>query len=189
MLRREWLVLAGAGLLGGCAVTRDNVDPAATDLSVIAGHIDMRGAPSNLRWVSIKAYGPGADNHYIARVEDGFFFHVGIEAGSYQIDKFGGVSGIAGFGGRFHEYEWGTRGRNETAVRINRPDVYFVGSWRYVAERSGMFEAARFDMQPARSPGEQEVLRRVLQVMEGDSSLRVYAHQKQRLRARVGAIE
>lgn len=187
MQRRGWLALATAGLLGGCAVTRDNVDPEATDLSVVAGFIDMRDAPSSLRWVSIKAYGPGADNHYIARVEDGVFFHVGVEPGSYQIDKFGGLSGIAGFGGRAHEYEWGTRGRNPTALRIQRPDVYFVGSWRYVAVRGGMLEADRFDMQPARSPTEPEVLRRVLQVMEGDASLRVYTHQKQRLRGRIGA--
>ena len=188
MRRRELaLALAGAAAgLAGCATSRDNVDPAAQDLSVVAGYIDMADAPSNVRWVSIKAYGPGADHHYRTRVVDGVFFHVGVEPGSYQVDRFGGSSGIPGFIGSLHEYEWGVRGRNGTAVRIERPAVYFLGSWRY-AKQPRSAAGASFDMERLSMPGEREVLARVLRTVEADAELRVYTTQVQRLRKRVGA--
>lgn len=190
MQRREWLgwALAPVGTaLVGCAAPLENVDPNAGNLSVVAGHIDMREAPSPLRWVSIKAYGPGTDHHYRARVEDGLFFHIAIDPGSYQIDRFGGASTWAALGGAMHEYEWGTQGRNPTALRIERAGVYFMGAYRYVPQRTGIFEPGKFRMEPVSAPGQREVLQRVLRVVEADASLRVYTRQIERLRSAIGA--
>lgn len=189
MKRRDclWLALAPMGAaLPGCGTAPEKVDPNAGNLSVVAGHIDMRDAPSRLGWVSIKAYGPGTDHHYLARVEDGVFFHIGVDPGSYQIDRFGGQGGLALLGGAAHEYEWGTKGRNPTALRIERPGVYFMGSYRYRPHRTGFFEPGKFDMERASAPSEREVLQRVLRIVEGDASLKQYALQIQRLRRAIG---
>lgn len=189
MNRRKWLGLGlvsiGIGLVG-CGTPLENVDPKAENLSIVAGYIDMREAPSRLGWVSIKAYGPGTDHHYRARVEDGVFFHIGVDPGSYQIDRFGGQGGWAAFGGAAHEYEWGTRGRNATAIRIERPGVYFMGSYRYAPQRTGLLEAGKFQMNSTSTPSEREVLQRVLRTVEGDPALKGYALQIQRLRQSIG---
>src|SRR5687767_10057270 len=93
------LILALVGTqMAGCASTGDPVDPNATDLSVIVGAIDMSDAPSDLSWVSIKGYGSSSSS-YVAQVEDGLFFHVGVKPGSYQVDRFGGLSGLRGLFG------------------------------------------------------------------------------------------
>jgi hypothetical protein len=180
------LMLAPLVMAAGCASSPGNVDPADPNLSIVCGYIDMSKAPSDLRWVSIKAYGKGMDHHYRTRVHDGVFFHVGVDPGSYQIDRFGGQGGIPMLTSRPFEYEWGTRGRNPTAVRIEKPGVYFVGAYGYRPEASGLLEADRFDMQATKTPSESEVLRRVLASIEGDAELRRYALQIQRIRARLG---
>ncbi len=171
----------------GCGTTRESVDPGAGNLSVVAGFIEMRDAPTKLGWVSIKAYGPGTDHHYLTRVVDGVFFHIGVDPGSYQIDRFGGQSGIACFGGSAHEYEWGVKGRNPTPLRIERPGVHFMGSYGYVRQRTGLLEAGKFRMESIPTPTKQEVLQRVLRTVESDPKLNVHTLQIQRLRAALEA--
>lgn len=192
MNRRELLtsglVLASAAGVGGCASTPDNVDPGHPGLSVVAGFLDMSKAPSKLQWVSIKAYGPGADHFFKARVEDGVFFHIGVDNGAYQIDKFGGQGGIPLLSSRPFGYEWGTRGRNATALRVQQPGVYFVGAYEYLPQESGFFEPGRFTMRELRRPSEREVLQRALATIEGDADLRRYAVQIDRLRRRIAAL-
>lgn len=180
--------LLGAAALGGCASTADNVDPNDGRLSVVVGFVDMSQAPSSLQWVSIKAYGPGTDHYFKARVDNGVFFHVGVEPGSYQIDKFGGQGGIPLLTARPFEYEWGTRGRNATAIRIQQPGVYYLGAYAYVPEKTGLFEPGRFSMRELGRPGEREVLRRVLAVIEADTQLRRYTIQIERLKRRIASL-
>ena len=166
--------VAGAAL-AGCANSGARVDP-ADDLSVVVGYIDMADAPSDLRWVSIKGYG-NSDHRYRAGAENGLFFHVGVEPGSYQVDRFGGLRSLVPLFGDPYEYEWGTQGRNPTAVRIERAGVYFLGAHRYTRQSTGFLEPGRFTMQPLSSPSEREALQRLLRIMEGDSSLSAYRHQ------------
>lgn len=176
--------LVGANLLG-CATTGEAADPNDENLSVFLGFIDMSDAPSDVSWVSVKGYGANASN-YLARVEDGLFFHIAVEPGSYQVDRFGGVSGLRGLFGRVHEYEWGTKGRNESSVRIDKPGVFFVGAHRYVPQKTGFFEQGKFEMVPSRSPTEREALQRLLRLMEGDPSLSVYKHQLRKVKQKLG---
>ncbi|KQT10781.1 hypothetical protein ASG30_08190 [Ramlibacter sp. Leaf400] len=176
---------AGAGLVG-CAFSSKPVDPSAEDLSVIFGFIDMSDAPSNIKWVSLKAYGAGASS-YRAGVEDGMFFHVGVKPGAYQVERFGGDRSLIPVFGQPYEYDWGTRGRNSTAVRIERPGVFFMGAHRYVSQPSGIFEQAKFEMQPMSSPGERDGWQKLLRIMEADPSLSTYRHQIRRIRAKLGA--
>lgn len=180
--------LLAAAALGGCATTADNVDPSNGRLSVVVGFVDMAKAPSSLQWVSIKAYGPGSDHFFKARVDHGVFFHIGVDPGSYQIDRFGGRGGIPLLTSRPFEYEWGTRGRNATAIRIQQPGVYYLGAYEYLPENTGFFEPGRFSMRELSRPGEREVLQRALAVIEGDAELRRYTIQIERLRRRIASL-
>ena len=176
--------VAGANLLG-CATTGEAADPNDENLSVFLGFIDMSDAPSDVSWVSVKGYGPNASN-YLARVQDGLFFHIAVEPGSYQVDRFGGVSGFKGLFGRVHEYEWGTKGRNPSALRIDRPGVFFVGAHRYVPQKTGLFEQGKFEMVPSSGVTEREALQLLLRLMQGDPSLSVYKHQLRRIKQKLG---
>lgn len=181
-------LLVAAATLGGCAATAENVDPNDIRLSVVVGFVDMTKAPSSLQWVSIKAYGPGSDHFFKSRVENGVFFHVGVDPGSYQIDKFGGQGGIPLLTSRPFQYDWGTRGRNATAIRIQQPGVYYLGAYEYVPEQTGLFEPGRFSMRELDRPREREVLQRALTVIESDADLRRYTTQIERLRRRIASL-
>ena len=181
---RRWLLasLAAMALVAGCATTNP-VDPKDTSTSLVFGYFDAKDAPSSVDWVSIKRYG-GAPWYYKLGMRDGLFWHIGIEPGSYQVEKFGGLKRVLIFSNEV-EYNYGTTGRNETAVRIVTPGVYFMGAHRYVAHDGGLFAADKFEMQTVNSPTEKELLARVIAELEADKELRAYTRQiglaKQRL--------
>jgi hypothetical protein len=176
------LVLASAIL--GCG-GRESVRTDDETVSLVFGYFDMKEGSGKLDWVQLKQYDLEGKKpvFYAMNAKDGLFFHVGVEPGSYQVDKFGYDGGL--FSNPI-EYSFGGKGRNRTAIRIQKPGVYFVGAHRYVnVPGKGFFDAAKFDMQPATSPSEKEILQRVVQKMESDKDLQVYTRQlrlaKQRL--------
>ena len=173
---RRWLLasLAAMVLVAGCATT-EPVDPKDTTSSLVFGYFDAKEAPSSIDWVSIKQYG-GTAGYYNVGIKDGLFWHVGVEPGSYQVEKFGGVKRVLIFGNEV-EYNYGTRGRNETAIRIATPGVYFMGAHRYVPHAGGFFAADQFEMRAAKSPSERELLVRLIAELEADKELRVYTRQ------------
>jgi hypothetical protein len=172
--RRLLAGLAAVALVAGCATT-EPVDPKDASTSLVFGYFDAKDAPSSVDWVSIKRYG-GAPAYYQLGTKDGLFWHVGVEPGSYQVEKFGGVKRVLIFGNTV-EYNYGTRGRNETAVRIVAPGVYFMGAHRYVAHDGGLFAADKFEMQAVKSPTEKELLARLIAELEADKELRTYTRQ------------
>jgi hypothetical protein len=185
-MKLRWIVpLILAFALGGCA-SNTPVDPKDESLSLVYGYFDMKDAPSSLDWVSLKQYGTKDGGWYTLRAKDGLFFHVGVEPGSYQVDKFGGMGGVPLLTRREFEYDFGSKGRNSTAVRIARPGVYFLGSHHYVNHAGkGFFSADKFEMKASKSPGEKEVLQRLIKELETDKELAGYTRQlrlaKQRL--------
>jgi hypothetical protein len=189
MILRWWLPVVLAFALGGCASTKP-VDTNDETLSLVYGYFDMKDAPSGLDWVSLKQYGIGKEAAwYHLRAKDGLFFHVGIEPGSYQVDKFGGTGGIPLLTRREFEYDFGSKGRNRTAVRIGKPGLYFMGVHQYVNHAGkGLFAPDKFDMKPAQAPGEKELLQRLVKELETDKELAGYTRQlrlaKQRLSER-----
>ena len=186
-MKVRWLAaLALACALAGCGGST----PVRTDdetVSVVFGYFDMKDAPGRVDWVSLKQYGlegkPNQSGNYQVSAKDGLFFHIGIAPGAYQVDRFGSDGG---FFSNPVEYNFGGKGRNRTAVRIQKPGVYFLGAHRYVNHPGkGFFAADKFDMEPAQSPSEKELLQRIVKQMETDKELQPYTRQlrlaKQRL--------
>ena len=115
-IARRTIILAICLLMiSGCASKGEPVDPKDETLSMVFGYFDMKDAPSDLRWVSIKRYGD-KPLFYEAGARQGLFWHVGIAPGSYQVETFGGQGGIPMLTSSPYRYNFGTRGRNDTAV-------------------------------------------------------------------------
>jgi hypothetical protein len=193
-MRIRWLAaLALAFLLAGCASTED-VDVKDETVSLVFGYFDMKDAPSGLDWVSLKRYGTPDDREragwsYTLAAKDGLFFHIGIRPGSYQVDRFGGQGGIPLLTRRDFEYDYGSKGRNRTAVRIDRPGIYFLGAHRYVNHAGkGLFAPDKFDMQPSKTPSEKELLQRLIKELEADKELAVYTRQLKLAKQRLGQL-
>ncbi|HEX7968721.1 MAG TPA: hypothetical protein VF502_10915 [Stellaceae bacterium] len=172
-----------AGLLtlfvAGCG-TSERIDPRDPSLSLVYGYIDMKDAPSSLGWVHITLY-DGKNTGYYTAVHSGLFLHVGVKPGPYQVDRFGRDARF--LSNTNYSYEFGTRGRNETATRIDKPGVYFMGAYKYVEVPTGWFEQDKFRMERTATPTERELLTKVLAILQDDAAR--YARQidmvKQRL--------
>ena len=163
-LARLFAVLSLMLMVAACAGAR--IDPKDESVSLVYGYFDMKDAPSSLEWVSIKRYGSDEPAFYQIRTYDGLFFHVGVDAGPYQIERFGGVGGIPLLTRREFVYNFGTRGRNGSAIRVQKPDIYFMGAFKYVDHPGGFFKADKFDMQATKQPTERELLQRLVKLLE-----------------------
>jgi hypothetical protein len=189
MKLKAWLAAVLAFAVVGCASRGDPVDPKDESVSLVYGYFDMADAPSSLDWVFIKQYGNNKDQGYRVSAKDGVFLHVGIEPGSYQVATFGGTGGIPILTRRDFEYDFGSKGRNSTAVRITKPGAYFLGSFRYVNHAGkGFFAADKFEMRAAKTPTEKEVLQRVVKWLETDKELADYKRQLNLARQRLGSL-
>jgi hypothetical protein len=175
ILRLSACLLGLVLTLAGCA-SAPPIDPKDESVSIVFGYFDMTDAPSKLEWVSLKRYGEKAVWYDMA-ARDGLIFHVGIRAGSYQVEKFGGMGGIPLLTRQRHEYNFGTRGRNDTAIRIQKAGIYFLGAYKYVDRPGGLFRADKFEMEPVTTPSEKELLRRLITVLESDGELKTYTRQ------------
>ena len=167
-------------LLAACASSTP-VDPNDTTRSVVYGYIDMEDAPSSLGWVRIMDYDSDDESGYNAAADDGIFYHVGIAPGPHQVDSFG--RSTTWWSNTNYSYQFGADGRNQTALRIKRPGVYFMGAYRYVSVSSGWFEPGKFEMKKIKRPGEREILTKVLARMAADNPeyLRQIAMVRRRL--------
>lgn len=191
IVRPRWLlVVMMACVLAGCA-SGSPVDTGDATLSLVFGYFDMKDAPSNLEWVSLRKYDStkkDGESYHLA-VRDGLFFHVGIAPGSYQVAKFGGMGGIPLLTRRPFEYDFGSKGRNTTAVRIRKAGIYFLGTHQYVNHAGkGLFAPDRFEMEPVKTPTEKELLQRLLKELESDNALSGYARQRELARQRLAEL-
>jgi hypothetical protein len=189
-MKLRWLLPAVLAFgLAGCGSTPP-VDTRDETVSLVYGYFDMKDAPSTLEWVSIKKYDSTVKEGrwYRFEAKDGLFFHVGMQPGSYQVERFGGMGGIL-LTRRPFEYSFGGKGRNGTAVRITKPGVYFLGAHEYVNHAGkGLFAADKFEMRQANAPSEKELLQRVIKAIEADPELAVYTRQLHQAKQRLAAL-
>src|SRR5262245_1136364 len=159
MKNRIWLAFYLLALaLTGCATggkERDINDPSN---SLVFGYVDMDDAPTKISYASLQQVAPPTNAPYWGlAVRKGLFYSAYVPTGSYQLSSFGGSGFFAGE----HRYNFPRQG-NQTALRIDKPGIYFLGSFKYKTEKSGMFEQGKFSMQKVAKPTEAELLKRIL---------------------------
>ncbi|HEX7965397.1 MAG TPA: hypothetical protein VF651_06740 [Gammaproteobacteria bacterium] len=144
--------------LAGCASNsigpeRDINDPTN---SLVFAYVDMGDAPTELESASLKPQ--GEEGYWTMGVEDGLMSQQYLPPGSYQLASLSGSSFLHGA----VVYNFPAYGRNEASVRIQKPGIYFLGSFKYKDVETGMFEAGKFDIERVKSPTELELLGRLL---------------------------
>ncbi len=183
MEHRIWPVLGliALGLLAGCASSgpeRDINDPTN---SLVFGYIDMDDAPTGVAYASVMQVAPPSKTPYWGlAVRKGLFYSSYLPPGSYQLSKFGGSGFFAGQ----HEYSFPRQG-NETALRIVKPGIYFLGSFKYKKVRTGMFEQGKFAIERIEKPTEADLLKRILDEGSGIQE----SAWRDRIRARLAQIK
>jgi hypothetical protein len=128
--------------------------------SLVFGYIDMSDAPTKVKGAWLEQVAPPTDSPYWSMgIEKGLFYNTFIQPGSYQLSSFAGSSFAKGA----YEYKFPRQGQNETRVRIKKPGVYYLGSYKYVkVKKGGMFKRAKFTIERVNEPTEAELLRRIL---------------------------
>jgi len=169
---RIFLLLGFAVLTSSCSSTSEEiVDPNNKNVSLIYGYIEMREAKRTLNWLSFRRYRPSAQRYY-AKIYDGLFYHIGVEHGSYQVEKFGSYGNRSNHGMIF---TFGASGKNQTAIKIKKPGLYNVGTYKYVAEKDRRGNRTKFSFKKSKIPSEKELLTELLRSVKTNHS--DYVHQ------------
>lgn len=172
-------------LISSCASSPDPIDPKDKNRSVVFGFFDLEDAPSwgGIDWVSIKRYRP-KKGYFAAAVKDGLFYHIGVPNGSFQVDEFGRNTRF--YSNTRYVYNFGGKGRNQTARKIKKPGTYFMGSYKYKEIDSGsIWKPDNFKMVKSKRPSEKVILKKLLKIMQSDSDLSMYKHQIRRMKQRL----
>jgi hypothetical protein len=163
-MKRFWLVpaLIALALVAACSSGGHGRSVDDPSNSLVFGYIDMGDAPTKVSGASIMQVAPPTDKPYWGMdVRDGLLYTYYLPPGSYQLAS---ISGSSFWRGN-HRYSFPRQG-NEQAVRITKPGIYFLGSYRYVGVKTGFFEGGKFDIERVDTPTEAELLRRILEDKE-----------------------
>src|SRR5262245_33891236 len=156
MIAQKWLAaiaIAALGLAGcgGGGAGRSIDDPSN---SLVFGFVDMADAPTKVSGVSIRQVAPPVDKPFWGTdVKDGLFYSYYLPPGSYMLASLYGSSMLRGD----YQYNFPRQG-GDTSVRIEKPGIYFLGSWKYKSVKTGFFEQSKFDIERVNSPTEKELL-------------------------------
>ena len=164
-MKRISAVLAAVAVLGlvaACGSSGPARDINDATNSLVFGYIDMADAPTKISGATILQVAPPTDKPYWpAGVKEGLLYHYALPPGSYQLASISGSSFWRGD----YRYNFPRQG-NEQAVRISKPGIYFLGSYRYKGVKTGFFEGGKFDIERVDTPTEAELLRRILESPE-----------------------
>lgn len=153
------LMAAAVSLLAGCAGGghgRDINDPTN---SLVFGYVDMGDAPTKVSGAQIMQVAPPTDKPYWGTdVREGMFYTYYLPPGSYKLATLHGSSFLRGE----YRYNFPRQGGSNTAVRIEKPGIYFLGAYKYKTVKTGIFEQAKFGIERVQSPSEAELLQRLL---------------------------
>ena len=192
LLLTSCILLPAILLSSGCSLFAkdESADPNDKTLSVVFGHFDMEDAPSwgGLDWVSVKQYKP-KKAYYNSNVDDGLYFNIAVaNKSSIQVDEFGRHT--RWYSNSSYTYNFGGKGRNQTALVVKKPGVYFLGSYKYKSiESDSFFKPDEFEMVKIKAPSEKELLSKVLATMMDDSDLNIYHHQIIMINKRLKALK
>lgn len=153
------LILATAILLGGCSDS-PFIKPENSNESMIIGYVDMGDAPGSFNGVYVKKIQPVEKKpYYNFWLDGGMFYRSPVAPGVYKMDS---IKSFSRWTNTSYSFNFPQTGRSEMDVRISKPGVYYVGSWKYKKVDTGFFERGKFDLVRVQKPTELELLKRVL---------------------------
>jgi hypothetical protein len=154
-----FFLVAIVTLIAGCAGGghgRSIDDPSN---SLVFGYVDMSDAPTKVTGANIMQVAPPTDKPYWGTdVKDGLFYTYYLPPGSYRLSSLHGSHFLRGE----HQYNMGRQGGGDTTVRIEKPGIYFLGSYKYKTVKTGMFEQSKFGIERVPTPSEAELLQKML---------------------------
>ena len=146
------------GLLAGCVSSGPKRGVGVPTNSLVFGYIDMGNAPTSIKSAWITQVAPPSDMPYWGLgISKGLFYNSYLPPGAYQLSKFSGSGFFAGE----QEYSFPRQG-NQTALRISKPGIYFLGSFQYRKLKTGIFSRSKFTIDKMSKPTEAELLQRIL---------------------------
>lgn len=146
-------------LLGGCG-SQPFLKPETTNESLIIGYVDWDDAPGKLTGVSIKKIQPVEERpYYNFWIDGGTFYRSSVKPGVYKMDS---MRSHRSFPAGSWIFNFPQSGRGEMDVKVVKPGIYYVGSWKYKEIKTGFFEQGKFDLERIAKPTELELLKQVL---------------------------
>ncbi|HEX7888962.1 MAG TPA: hypothetical protein VF522_06330 [Ramlibacter sp.] len=142
--------------------------------SVAYGWVDIKDVEINrVSAIYIQQYRPKTDSPYYTtgfrKLKDGYvFWTIALPVGSHKLDTIKGQTCLAILcGNTLYSYNFGKQGDDVGAVVIQQPGVYHLGSFRMKNEKTGFFEAGKFQVTPAdNAPSKREMLELILKEKE-----------------------
>lgn len=156
---RRWSLVLLSLMLAACGSNsigpeRDINDPTN---SLVFAFVDMSEAPTKIDGASLKPQGEEGYWRMTVAGDGQLLTQPYLPLGAYQLATLQGSGFFAGN----NVYRFPTYGRNETAVRIQKPGIYFMGAYRYAKVKTGFFEGNKFAIERVKSPSEAELLQRI----------------------------
>jgi hypothetical protein len=71
-----------------------------------------------------------------------------------------------------------SQGQSKLDRRLDRPGLYYAGSWKYRKVKTGFFQQGKFDVEASRTPTELELLQKMLPYAD-------HPHWKQMIEQRI----
>lgn len=177
LLRLYGFLVAALLLLTSCGTVR--LDDTQPNRSLVFAYFDFSEVEMYVNWGKIKQVSPVIDKPFLGLGymrnpgESGkytaLFWNEELENGSYQIVTIGGLQTL------FLRHanltlDLGEMGKNVTAVRIDKPGIYFLGAYRYHPTKSTWsLGRGRFELVPIQSPSQTELLKSLLEIAKGTS--------------------
>lgn len=166
------LFLLSLSIATGCVSRPALKKPKTPNESLIFGHVDMREAPGRFTGAVMKQVQPVAKQPYRTSwvVKHDFFLENGVPPGVYKMDNLRTLGGFQS--SVVYVYEFPKTGRGQMDVKVTKPGLYYAGAWKFkkvkVGFVDGMKGKGKFDIVPAKSPSELEVLKRILPFSKDD---------------------
>lgn len=150
------------GILSGCGGIKFT-EPREPNMSIIIGAIDMGDASGKFTNVVMRQIKPVTDKpFYHFAIKDGMFFRTQTPAGIYKMDNF---SSFNSWTNTRYTYNFPKSGRGEMDLKISKPGIYYVGSWKYKKVKVGfkkwIMGEGKFDLERVQSPTELEILQKI----------------------------
>jgi hypothetical protein len=165
-IRIGLLLLAGVLALAGCGGGghgRNINDPSN---SLVFGYVDMAEAPTKVTGAQIRQVAPPTDKPYWGTdVKDGMFYTYYLPPAPTSWPRCTARASCAASTSTTP----GRQGGGDTAVRIDKPGIYFLGAYKYKTVKTGMFEQSEVRHRARSTPSEAELLQKLL---ESDAELK-----------------